>query len=172
MSNQGHGPSLPHDYRCNQEFHSKAEVDKSRAEFDWKVVEPYDGQAGDEWMSWDDIGLEVKDDRHKLMWRYCADLSHAWTGLVSLQPGQAEPCHRHTTPELFYILQGEPIISLNGVRNRTKKWQCVTIPSNCPHAIDNDGDQEVVVLWTYVSLSDKVNPDTNYNWVWLEDVMK
>merc|ERR1711868_146352 len=27
-------------------------------------------------MSWDDIGLEVKDDRHKLMWRYCADLSH------------------------------------------------------------------------------------------------
>ena len=149
------------------------------------------GQARDEWMSWDDIGLEVKDDRHKLMWRYCADLSHAWTGLVSLQPGQAEPCHRHTTPELFYILQGEPIISLNGVRNRTKKWQCVTIPSNCPHAIDNDGDQEVVVLWTYVSLSDKVdrcstikfnafiryvsqkvNPDTNYNWVWLEDVMK
>ena len=43
MSNQGHGPSLPHDYRCNQEFHSKDEVDKSRAEFDWKVVEPYDG---------------------------------------------------------------------------------------------------------------------------------
>ena len=33
------------------------------------------GQAGDEWMSWDDIGLEVKDDRHKLMWRYCAEHS-------------------------------------------------------------------------------------------------
>ena len=41
-------------------------------------------------MSWDDIGLEVKDDRHQLKWRYCADLGHAWTGLVSLQPGQAE----------------------------------------------------------------------------------
>ena len=125
------------------------------------------------------------------MWRNCTDLSHAWTGLVSLTPGQTEPYHRHTTPMFYYILQGEPIVTLNGIKNRTKKWQCVTIPSNCPHAIDNDGDQEVVVLWTYVSLSDKVdrcstikcnvfirnvfqkvNPDTNYNWVWLEDVMK
>ena len=38
-----------------------------------------------EWMSWDDIGPELKDDRHKLMWRYCAVLSHAWTGLVYLK---------------------------------------------------------------------------------------
>ena len=36
-------PELPHDYRCNQEFHNRAEIDKSRREFNWKVVEPYDG---------------------------------------------------------------------------------------------------------------------------------
>ena len=101
--------------------------------------------------------MKVKHDKHKLMWRNCTDLSHAWTGLVSLTPGQTEPYHRHTTPMFYYILQGEPIVTLNGIKNRTKKWQCVTIPSNCPHAIDNDGDQEVVVLWTYVSLSDKVD---------------
>ena len=37
-------PELPHDYRCNQEFHKRAEIDKSRREFNWKVVEPYDGK--------------------------------------------------------------------------------------------------------------------------------
>ena len=30
--------------RCNQEWHKRADIDKSRREFNWKVVEPYDGQ--------------------------------------------------------------------------------------------------------------------------------
>ena len=47
-------------------------------------------------------------------------------------------------------------MTLNGIKNRVSKWQCVTIPSNCPHAILNDGDVDVVILWTYVSLMDKV----------------
>ena len=34
---------LSHDYRCNKEFHSRQEIDISREEFNWKVVEPYDG---------------------------------------------------------------------------------------------------------------------------------
>ena len=49
--------------------------------------------------------MKVKDDKHKLTWRNCCDLSHAWTGLVTLTPGQAEPYHRHTTPMFYYILQ-------------------------------------------------------------------
>ena len=108
--------------------------------------------------------MKVKHDKHKLMWRNCTDLSHAWTGLVSLTPGQTEPYHRHTTPMFYYILQGEPIVTLNGIKNRTKKWQCVTIPSECPHGINNDSDEEVVILWTYVSLTDKVCPDTIVLW--------
>ena len=40
-------PELPHDYRCNIEFHKREEVDKSRKDFNWKVVEPYDGRHHD-----------------------------------------------------------------------------------------------------------------------------
>ena len=36
-------PELPHDYRCNLEFHKRWEIDQSRRQFNWKVVEPYDG---------------------------------------------------------------------------------------------------------------------------------
>ena len=32
-------------------------------------------------------------------------MNHAWTGLVSLGPGQEEPNHCHTTPEILYVLQ-------------------------------------------------------------------
>ena len=47
-------------------------------------------------------------------------------------------------------------MTLNGIKNRCTKWQCVSIPSNCPHAIDNDLEEEVVILWNYLSLTDKV----------------
>jgi len=156
-----------HNWNCNQEFHSKGEVEKSRKEFGWKVVEPYDSKP---WVTWDALGLKVKDDKHKLRWRNCADVSHAWTGLVSLLPGQVEPYHQHTTPMIYYILQGKPIVVLNDIKNRTSKWQCVTIPSECPHGILNDTNEEAVIAWTYLSIDSKPSPDKNYNWKFLENV--
>ena len=56
-------------------------------------------------MSWEDLDLVVASARHRVSWRYCCDLDHAWTGMVRLGPGQAMPAHQHTTPELYYILQ-------------------------------------------------------------------
>ena len=91
-----------HNWGCNTEFHTAEEVENSQKMFDWKVVEPYDGK---EWVSWEVLGMKVKDDKYKLEWRNCADVTHAWTGLVSLKPGQKEPLHSHTTPMIYYILQ-------------------------------------------------------------------
>ena len=61
--------------------------------------------AGKDWISWAALGLKVKDEKHQLRWRNCTDIPHAWTGLVILKPGQAEPLHKHTTPMFYYILQ-------------------------------------------------------------------
>ena len=89
------------------EFHTEREVETSRSRFNWKVVEPYDGAASNEWVSWEDFNLEVREERHQQRWRYCTDMDHAWTGLLSLKPGQSEPYHRHTAPEFYYILKGD-----------------------------------------------------------------
>ena len=32
-----------HHWPCSDEFHSRVEVERSRQMFDWKVVEPFDG---------------------------------------------------------------------------------------------------------------------------------
>ena len=78
-------------------------------------------------------------------------------------------------------------MSLNYTKNRCTKWQCVSIPSECPHDITNDTDEEVIIAWCYLSLTDKVmmtvkivthntnlciqvNPSKNYNWKWLENI--
>ena len=34
-----------HYWPCSDEFHSRGEVERSREKFDWKVVEPYDGNS-------------------------------------------------------------------------------------------------------------------------------
>merc|ERR1719228_309819 len=61
-----------------------------------------------------------------------------------LEPGQVWPIHSHTTPEIYWILQGNPIVSIN------------------------DTNEDVVINYTYVSLTDKATPDNNYNWNFIE----
>ena len=61
--------------------------------------------VGKPWISWAALGLKVANEKHQLRWRNCTDITHAWTGLVILKPGQAEPLHKHTTPMFYYILQ-------------------------------------------------------------------
>ena len=55
------------------------------------------------------------------------------------------------------------MVTLNGIKNRCTKWQCVTIPSNCPHQGHNDTEEEVVILWNYLSLTDKVDRSTHHH---------
>ena len=60
---------------------------------------------------------------------------------------------------MYLFLSGSPVVILDGIRNRTKPWQCVTIPSECPHGIDNDTEEEVVIAWIYCTLNEKVIND-------------
>jgi len=160
-----------HHWPVNEEFHTREEVEKSMKDYPWKVVEPYNGK---QWVSWDVLGLPCEHEEYNLKWTNCADMSLGWTGLVVLQPGQIEPMHRHTTPMVYYILQGKPIISLNFTKNRTSKWQCINIPSGCPHGIMNDhpDKEEVVIAWCYLPFEDeaKPHPEKNYNWEFLQEL--
>ena len=100
------GEGLAHDFRCTDGHYSRFQVMASRAQFNWKVVEPYDGAAAEDWVSWDDVGMaESVEWKHRVVWRNCTDISHAWTGMVSLQPGQQEPYHTHGHPMFYHILQ-------------------------------------------------------------------
>merc|ERR1719369_147962 len=159
-----------HYFPCNSEFHSEQEVVDSQKKFDWKVVEPFDGKK---WTSWRSFGLKVSNPKYDVEWRDCTPLSLAWAGLVRLRPGQVEPLHTHTTPMFYFILQGTPIITLNNIKNRTSKWQCVNIPSLCPHKVYNDSkDEDAIFVFNYLPLEEsaKPRPDRNFNWKFAEDV--
>ena len=100
------GVELAHDFRCTDGEYTRDQVQASRGQFNWKVVEPFDGAAAMDWVSWDSVGMaESVEWKHKVVWRNCTDISHAWTGMVSLQPGQQEPYHTHGHPMFYYVLQ-------------------------------------------------------------------
>lgn len=92
---------------------------------------------------------------YKLAWQHIINLGHDFGPRVDGSSQTTTSSINSPTPT-----QGKPIVTLNGIKNRCTKWQCVTIPSECPHAIDNDLNEEVVILWNYVSLTDKVSRKT------------
>lgn len=154
-------PGPRHHFSCNKDFHTREEVEKSMEEYPWKVVEP----SREKWVSWDALGMKAQNSKNDIKWTNCADMSLGWTGLMVIEQGQEWPVHSHTMPEVYYILQGEPLITLNHTKNRAAKWQCVSIPSNCPHGVIADiGD--VVIAWCYLPMQGygMPRPDKNLNW--------
>eukprot|EP00088_Acartia_fossae_P008489 TRINITY_DN14053_c0_g1_i1.p1 TRINITY_DN14053_c0_g1~~TRINITY_DN14053_c0_g1_i1.p1 ORF type:complete len:290 (-),score=64.93 TRINITY_DN14053_c0_g1_i1:303-1148(-) len=158
-----------HHYPCNMEFHGPEEVHRSQKEYNWKVVDPF---ADNNWTSWAAIGESVPHPKYEIKWKNCADISHAWTGIMYFTPGQIEPLHHHSAPMIYYILKGQPIVTLNGIKNRTSSWQCVSIPAYCPHSCYNDSDEEVVVAWTYLTnqVSAKPRPGKDFEWKFLQEM--
>jgi len=160
------GPS--HHTPCSEQFHTLDQVRNSQKEYNWKIVDPFSATA--KWESWKSIGLEVPDKKYEISWTECADQNHALTGIMRHGPGQVEPLHHHSAPMIYYILQGEPIITLNGIKNRASTWQCVSIPAFCPHRCYNDTKDDVVIAWTYLTnvASARPKPGKGMAWKFLE----
>jgi len=160
-------PRPPHFAPCTADVDPEV-VKKSQEEFPWQVVDWNDENW--KWVSWPALGLKVKESFGTIMWKEMADQEHMFTGVAKLLPGGYEPEHIHDPPMVYYILEGTPTVILNGVPNKTRPGQCITIPGHCPHAIDNPKDAETCVwIWCYTPPTTTVNKH-HLNWVWREEV--
>lgn len=159
-------PPKPHFLQANEGIHHEYEVKKSQEEFGWKVVDMED--PSDPWVKWSSFGLDVKFDHMNIDWKDLADMQFSWTGVCKMKPGTYLPMHIHAPPEFYYILKGNPMVVMNGIYNRCRPIQCVTIPPNCPHKIYNDTQEEIVFIYTYLPCSEVVTKD-QLKWVFLED---
>ncbi|GAV19161.1 cupin domain protein [Mariprofundus micogutta] len=70
-------------------------------------------------------------------------LSHA-----VFKPGQKASAHKHTDLyEVFYLLGGTGVITVDGVSQPLEKGSCIRIDSNEEHELVNNGDEEMTVLY-------------------------
>jgi len=151
---------------CNEGIHHHHEIRRSQCEFGWKIV---DAEDDNDWSKWHSFGLDVKFEYMDIDWKNLCDMEFSWTGVCKMQPGAYLPLHIHDPPEFYYILKGRPTVVLNGIYNKCKPIQCVTIPPRCPHKIFNDTNEEVIFIYTYLPLNDVCTKD-QLGWVFLEDV--
>lgn len=165
---EGLPPRPPHFAACSAE-EEPGKVAKSQGEFPWQVVDSND--PAHPWVTWPALGLNVKESFGRIEWKEMADQQHMFTGIAKLWPGGHEPEHVHDTPMCYYIVEGTPEVTLNGVRNKCRAGQVVTIPGRCPHMIDNPEDASICTwFWCYVHPTAKVNKH-HLNWEWREEVV-
>ncbi|KAJ6120064.1 RmlC-like cupin domain-containing protein [Penicillium sp. IBT 18751x] len=75
--------------------------------------------------------------------------SELCAGIANCPPGNGHLCaHRHVQAEIYYIIEGEGEVTIDGVKHHVTKGSSVFIPSNAEHEIVNKGTGEL--RWFYV----------------------
>ncbi|MBN1533162.1 MAG: cupin domain-containing protein [Spirochaetes bacterium] len=67
--------------------------------------------------------------------------------LVEMQPGGLQHRHSHEPEQMYYILQGSGIMTVDGSEEEVAAGDCVFIPSGSTHGLVNTG----AVLLRYLS---------------------
>ncbi len=67
--------------------------------------------------------------------------------VITLQKGCGIGAHEHKAEtEMYYVLQGEGVLSDNGEKKPFRKGDCNICPSGATHAITNEKDEPLVLV--------------------------
>ena len=83
------------------------------------------------------------------------------SGIAHLEPGGWLSLHRHAAPEVYQILTGQGVVTLDGVEHAVRAGSGVYIPSGREHGIRNTGDAPLDFLYVYET--DEI-ADIEYVW--------
>jgi quercetin dioxygenase-like cupin family protein len=68
-------------------------------------------------------------------------------GMDCLEPGQAQPPHKHAGRDKFYfVISGQGLFTIGETSQACGPGMLVWAPADTPHGVINDGDQRLVML--------------------------
>ncbi len=98
----------------------------------------------------------VKEGRDGVRWRTLLGgdrtQSEAITmGIVEIDPGRPDVLHlhQHEPAEGYYVVSGQGYVSIDGKKTQLQPGSAVYVPSNSLHAIGNDGQDTLKVLYVF-----------------------
>lgn len=62
------------------------------------------------------------------------------TTLVEIEPGGNQKIHQHRPEQVYFIIEGFGKMTVGGESRLVEKDDCIFIPSNEPHGLENIGD--------------------------------
>ncbi len=105
-----------------------------------------------------DVALEEWNDpvKGQVSWRtlLSADRTPTSTmtvGVAEVEPGGSDEFHphRHADPEIYYILEGEGLVEIDGVEHAVRTGSAVFIPGNAWHSSRNTGAATLRLLYVF-----------------------
>lgn len=74
-------------------------------------------------------------------------------GMAELPPGEASDLrtHRHAQIEVYYVLAGEGIVSIDGVEHAIRPGSVVFLPGDAEHGAVNTGAETMRLLYVFAA---------------------
>jgi mannose-6-phosphate isomerase-like protein (cupin superfamily) len=89
-----------------------------------------------------------------LRWRTLTSADRAPTdsltsGVAEIDPGEQLALHRHAQAEIYYLLQGRGIMTIDGMERPVGPGMAVFIPGNAEHGIRNVGTETLRFFYAF-----------------------
>jgi mannose-6-phosphate isomerase-like protein (cupin superfamily) len=104
-----------------------------------------------------DAGCEEfwDDDLHgRVQWRTLFSNEHTPTdsftaGVAEIRPKDRLKVHRHAPPELYYVIAGEGVLTIDDVQHPVRANSAVFIPGNSAHGIRSTGQSTLRFFYVF-----------------------
>ncbi len=70
-------------------------------------------------------------------------------GVAEIMPGNQLKVHRHAPPELYYLLAGKGVVTIDGVEYLVSADTAVFIPGNAAHGLRNTGQTTLRFFYAF-----------------------
>jgi mannose-6-phosphate isomerase-like protein (cupin superfamily) len=60
--------------------------------------------------------------------------------LVEMQPGGVQHEHAHGPEQMYFLVEGSGLMTVDGESSQVGKGDCVFLPSGCRHGLKNTGE--------------------------------
>ncbi len=57
--------------------------------------------------------------------------------------------HRHTAPEIYHVIAGEGVVTIDGVAHPVRAGATVFIPSDAEHGVRNTGPETLQIFYVF-----------------------
>jgi mannose-6-phosphate isomerase-like protein (cupin superfamily) len=106
----------------------------------------------------DDVPVEGWDDpaRGSITWRTVFSNERTPTsgltlGIAELAPDGTvgNPPHRHAPPEVYFVIEGEGIVTVDDVTSPVRTGTAVFVPGGAEHSLANTGSTTMRLLYSF-----------------------
>jgi quercetin dioxygenase-like cupin family protein len=107
-------------------------------------------------LAWDTWPEAEREQRGDAAWKTLIDGAETRSdtltmGVARLPPGAELREHHHAQPEVYYMLSGSAVVTIDGQTRTVAAGAAVFIPGNVRHACRNDGDTEARFAYLFAA---------------------